>query len=246
MLTVRQVSRITGVSVRTLHHYDHIGLLPPACIGENGYRYYDEDSLARLRSILLYRELEFPLTQIRELLDSPAYDRERALDQQIRLLEMRRERLSAIIAMAQQMKEKGEHDMSFDAFDREKIDRYAREAREAWGETAAWQEYEHKSQGRSGAENRQLGDGLMQVLAGFTPLMGEAPDADACLAQAQALQQYITEHFYTCTKPILLGLAQMYAAGGEMTENIDRACGAGTAAFAAAAIAVYCLGVGFV
>lgn len=242
MLSVHQVSRLTGVSVRTLHHYDHIGLLRPARVGENGYRYYDDASLKRLRSILLYRELDFSLAQIRTMLDSPAYDWRQALEQQICLLEMRRERLSQIIAMAQQLKEKGESNMSFDAFDREKIDRYAREAREAWGETEAWQEYEHKSQGRSGAESRQLGEGLMQVLAGFTPLMGGAPDTAACRAQAQALQQYITEHFYTCTKPILLGLAQMYAAGGEMTENIDRACGAGTAAFAAAAIEAYCRG----
>ena len=83
MMTVGEVSALTGVSVRALHHYDRIGLLPPASISEAGYRLYDDSSLERLSAILIFREHQFPLKDIRAILDSPVYERNRALDQQI-------------------------------------------------------------------------------------------------------------------------------------------------------------------
>ena len=88
MLTVNEVSRLTGVSVRSLHHYDAIGLLKPARVTEAGYRLYGDDELKRLQNILLFRELQFPLKQIRTILDSPDFDQREALAQQIRLLEL--------------------------------------------------------------------------------------------------------------------------------------------------------------
>ena len=86
MWTVKQVSRITGVSVRTLHHYDAIGLLRPAKVTDAGYRLYDDAALRRLQNILLFRELQFPLKEIKAILDSPDFDPTAALEQQIRLL----------------------------------------------------------------------------------------------------------------------------------------------------------------
>ncbi len=94
MLTVNEVSKLTGVSVRSLHHYDAIGLLKPAKVTEAGYRLYSDDELARLQNILLFRELQFPLKQIRTILDSPDFDRREALAQQIRLLELQLARRS--------------------------------------------------------------------------------------------------------------------------------------------------------
>ena len=91
MMTVREVSALTGVSVRALHHYDRIGLLPPTRVTPAGYRLYDEEALARLQVILLYRELQFPLKEIRHIMESDAFDRGRALEQQITLLELKRE-----------------------------------------------------------------------------------------------------------------------------------------------------------
>ena len=88
MMTVHEVSNLTGVSIRTLHHYDKIGLLPPAEVTEAGYRLYDEASLERLQCILLFKELEFPLKDMKEILDSPDFERNRALEQQITLLEL--------------------------------------------------------------------------------------------------------------------------------------------------------------
>ena len=93
MKTVKEVSRITGVSVRTLHHYDAIGLLKPTQITEAGYRLYDDTALERMQQILLFRELEFSLKEISEMIDAPDFDKNKALDQQIELLLMKKEHL---------------------------------------------------------------------------------------------------------------------------------------------------------
>ena len=130
MMTVREVSELTGVSVRALHHYDELGLLKPTAVTEAGYRLYDESSLVRLQSILLFRELQFPLKDIGAILDSPSFDRNKALDQQIRLLELQKEHLENLIDLARGMKLVGVKRMTdFTAFDTKKIDDYAREIR---------------------------------------------------------------------------------------------------------------------
>ena len=125
MRTVREVSKLAGVSVRTLHHYDQIGLLRPSARSEAGYRLYDDADLLRLQHIMLFRELEFPLADIRRILDSPAFDQARALQQQIELLELRREHISDLIGLAKDLQAKGVGAMSFEAFDTSKLDAYA-------------------------------------------------------------------------------------------------------------------------
>ena len=104
MMTVHEVSKLTGVSVRALHHYDKLGLLKPVAVTEAGYRLYDESSLIRLQSILLFRELQFPLKDIGRILDSPTFDRNKALDQQIHLLELQREHIDNLIDLAKGMR----------------------------------------------------------------------------------------------------------------------------------------------
>ena len=175
-MTVHEVSRRTGVSVRALHHYDSIGLLPPAAVTEAGYRLYDGAALERLQQILLFRELEFPLREIRRILDSPHFDRAKALEQQIRLLELRREQLDNLIALARDIQKTGGKTMDFEAFDTQKIDESREEARKSWGDTPAWQEYEQKSKTRTKTEERQLGDGLMEVLGRFHDLLDQDID----------------------------------------------------------------------
>ena len=120
MKTVREVSKLTGVSVRTLHHYDAIGLLKPSRVTEAGYRLYDDTALARLQSILLFRELQFSLKEIRAILDAPSFDPADALTQQIALLELQQKRLTALIAFAREIQKKGVFQMEFQAFDQVK------------------------------------------------------------------------------------------------------------------------------
>ena len=239
MMTVHEVSRLTGVSVRALHHYDRIGLLKPAAVSEAGYRLYDGASLERLQLVLLFRELQFPLKDIRGILESPSFDRNRALEQQIELLKLRREHLDNLVLLAQGLLLRGVDHMDFEPFDTTKIDEYAAEAKASWGDTAAYREYEKKRAGRGRNEELALGEGLMDLLAGFARLKDGPADAPEARAQVEKLRAYITEHFYTCTPEILRGLGALYAGGGRFTENIDARGGEGTAAFAAQAIEAY-------
>ena len=153
-MTVNEVSKLTGVSIRTLHYYDQIGLLQPTGITESGYRQYDDTALERLQQILLFRELEFPLKEIKKILDSDGFDRKKAMEQQIHLLELRKEHLQNLIDLAWGIKTIGVKYMSFEAFDTKKIDEYAKQAKEYWGKTNAYREYEQKSAGRSKEEQQ--------------------------------------------------------------------------------------------
>ena len=241
MMTVHEVSRLTGVSIRTLQYYDRIGLLPPAEYTEAGYRLYDDTALETLQQILLFRELEFPLKEIRQIIQSPAFDRRKALEQQVELLELKKERLDRLIALARGIQTTGvKQNMDFSAFDTKKLDEYAARAKEAWGDTPAYKEFEQKAKGRTDTENAELNRQMMAIFADFGAIRDTDPAGEAAQALVRRLQDFITAHYYNCTARILSGLGQMYAAGGEMTENIDRAGGIGTAEFSAKAIAVYC------
>ena len=235
MRTVHEVSELAGVSVRTLHHYDAIGLLPPTRLTEAGYRLYDDTALARLQTILLFRELEFPLKDIRQILDDPRFDRAAALEDQIRLLELRRERLGRLIDLARETLKTGGNPMDFDGFDKTGEQRFAAEVREKWGGTAAYQEYQQREKD-GGADTA----GLMEQFAVLGRLKGLPAEAAEVQEAVRGLQQFITRHFYTCTPEILAGLGEMYVADERFRRNIDKAGGEGTAEFAARAIRVCC------
>ncbi len=240
MRTVNEVSKLTGVSIRTLQYYDNIGLLRASAHTESGYRLYDDAALERLQQILLFRELEFPLKDIKTILGSPNFDKAKALTQQIELLELKKAHIEKLITLAREIDLTGAHTMDFSAFDKTKLDRYAREAKAQWGKTDAYREFEEKSSTRSETAEEQIGKGLMQIFAELGAIRHESPESAAAQALIAKLQSYISEHYYNCTKQILMGLGQMYAAGGEFTENIDAAGGTGTAEFTNEAIAVYC------
>ena len=239
MMTVHRVSELTGVTVRALQYYDRIGLLPPTRCTGAGYRLYDDAALERLQQILLFRELEFPLRDIRAILDSPDFDRRKALAQQAKLLELKKERLERLIALAREL-ETGGTKMTFEAFDTKKIDEYAAQARETWGHTDAYREFEERSGGRSMAEESACGAGLMELFAEFGAMRDCAPESAEVQEQVKKLQNYITAHYYSCTDGILAGLGQMYAADEAFRANIDSAGGQGTAAFVSRAIERYC------
>ena len=236
MKSVSEVSRLTGVSVRALHHYDAIGLLTPAAVTEAGYRLYDEENLRRLQSILLFRELEFPLRDIKAMLDSPEFDTHTALEQQIGLLELERKRLDRLIDHARNLQRKGANAADFQAFDRTEMEQYKQEAREKWGKTAAWQEFEQKDE----AKMPEAGQRLMELLAKFGALRALPAEDKAVQNQVSALQTHISENFYTCTPEILSGLGQMYVSDERFRQSIDAAGGEGTAEFVSRAIKVYC------
>ncbi|MGN1000048.1 MAG: MerR family transcriptional regulator [Faecousia sp.] len=240
MKTVKEVSNVTGVSVRTLHHYDAIGLLKPTRVTEAGYRLYDDTALRRLQTILLFRELQFPLKEIKEILDCPGFDPKEALAQQIHLLELQRQHLDALIFHARNIQKTGVITMDFSAFDTSEMDKYAEQAKAKWGKTEAYKEFEQKTAGQTPAQMQDTGNALMNIFGEFGAIRHTSPASEEAQALVAKLQGFITEHYYTCTKQILRGLGQMYIAGDSMTENIDRSGGEGTAEFAHQAIEIFC------
>lgn len=239
MMTVNEVSKITGVSVRTLQYYDKIGLLMPSEYTKAGYRLYDDIALERLQQILLFKELEFPLKEIKEIIDASNFDKDKALNQQIELLIMKKEHLENLIDFAKNLKEKGRNKMNFKVFDKSKIEEYTKEAKKLWGETKEYKEYEEKSFGMSEDMQKNIFEDFMQIFVDFGKLLGEKPESEFVQVKVKELQAYITKNFYECSNEILKDLGKMYASGGEFTQNIDKVAGKGAAAFVARAIDIY-------
>lgn len=237
--TVNEVSRLTGVSIRALQHYDKIGLLKPAEYSESGYRLYDDASLERLQQILLFRELEFPLKDIKNIVTRPDFDRKKALQQQIELLELKKKHIEDLIGMCRDLKQKGVRKLEFSAFDSSKLEEYAKRAKEQWGKTLEFKEFEEKSKNWNKKDQESRMAGFMLIFREFGTMKEKDPDSAEAQEQVKKLQNYITEYFYPCSDEILLGLGDMYAAGGEFTENIDLAGGTGTAEFTDRAIKLY-------
>lgn len=240
MMTVNEVRKLTGVSIRTLQYYDTIGLLPPTEYTEAGYRLYDDTAMERLQQILLFRELEFPLKEIRRIIDSPDFNRNKALEQQMKLLTMKKEHLEGLISFARKIKETGVNKMDFQVFNTTKMDEYTKKAKEQWGQTAEYKEYEEKTSKQSLEAQKQALQNFMLIFVEFGKMMDKKPEDSDVQLKVKEFQDYITDHFYKCSNEILKGLGEMYVSGGEFTENIDKAAGDGTAVFVAKAIDIYC------
>ena len=240
MMTVNEVSKLTGVSIRTLQYYDKIGLLHPAKYTEAGYRLYDDAALETLQQILLFRELEFPLKDIKKIISRPDFVRSKALEQQIKLLTLKKEHIENLIDLAKGIKLLGVRKLKFEAFDTSKIDEYAAQAKASWGKTPAYKEFEEKSRGRTKEEDKKIYQGMIDIFGEFGQIRNTEPSSKDAQALVKKLQDYITEHMYTCTKKILSGLGKMYAGGGDFTKNIDSYGGEGTAEFTSQAIEIYC------
>lgn len=242
MYTVKEVNRRTGVSVRTLHHYDKTGLLKPSGLTSSGYRLYDDMALQRLHSILMFREVGFSLSEIKEILDAPDFDPDEALGQQIKLLELQKDRIGKMISLAREMREKGGKVMDFDMFKSGGLDSFKEEVRAKWGGTAAYEEFQAKTADKTPAELDGAAEKLMGIFSDIGTLKHTEPDSAAVREKIAELQKFITDNYYNCTNDILRGLGHMYAADERFKANIDSAGGDGTAEFAEKAILAYCNG----
>ena len=241
LLTIGEAARTAGVSVRTLHHYDQIGLLSPNKMSEGGYRLYGPKELARLEQILFFRELEFSLEDIRSILTDPAYDEREAILKQIALMEKKRERLDALILRLRRAA-KGDKAPQFAAFEREEIDRmkneYAKEVRERWGNTAAYAQSEKKQAGYSQSDYASMEAEMNALMAKFAAMRGADPADAQVQALVEAWKACISKWCYDCTDEILEGLGKMYVCDERFAANIDKH-GEGTAQCMSEAIAAY-------
>ncbi|XOQ47974.1 MAG: MerR family transcriptional regulator [Eubacteriales bacterium] len=241
-MKINEVAKRTGVTVRTLHYYDEIGLLKPTETTEAGYRIYDESALAKLQQILFFRELGFPLEEIREIVSSPSFDPMKALKSHKDLLTKKRDRLNQLINLVDKII-KGETTMSFREFDTTEIERakkeYAEEAKARWGNTDAYRESEKKTAGYQKEDWQKVETESSGILKAFAQIRRQSADSPEAQALVKRWQDFISAKFYTCTKEILAGLGEMYTADERFRKNIDQ-YGGGTAEFMAKAIAVYC------
>ena len=236
MKTVKAVSKIAGISVRTLQYYDHIGLLSPATRSEAGYRLYSDDDMRRLQRILLLRELDFPLKSIIEIMR----DGYISIDEQVEILELKKARLENLISLAKKIKVSGGDYMDFNAFNDEKIENYSKRAKELWGKTEAYKEFESKQNGRSQDDFKLINQQLMMMFREFADIKQKGPESKEAQTLVKKLQDFITTNYYACTNEILAGLGKLYASNSEFSKNIDDFAGKGAATFASKAIEYFC------
>jgi DNA-binding transcriptional MerR regulator len=240
---VRALAKLSGVSVRTLHHYDAIGLLVPKRRSRAGYRLYDESDLLRLQQILIQRELGLPLERIKAVLDDPAFDRRAALEEQRRLLSERAEQTQAMLravehalAVIDGRKEVSTMNLKqiFDGFDPAK---YEDEARERWGQTDAYRVSKQRTERYTAEDWQRLKEEQTLIYADAFQLMkaGRAPDSPEALAVAERHRASIDRWFYPCSRQMHRGLSDLYENDARFAENIDRH-GEGLTTFLIAAI----------
>ena len=239
-MSVHEVVKLTGITARTLHYYDKIGLLKPSNVTEAGYRMYDDAALLRLQNILLFRELQFPLKEIKVILDSPNFDPSEAITQQIELLELQYKHIGELITFAREIQNKGVKTMNFDVFDKNEIEKYKTEVITKWGDTKAYQEYKQKDIARNEGSDSRIANELMAMFSELGDLKHLTPNSDEVQKKISALQKFITDNYYVCTDEILDGLGKMYLCDERFKKNIDRAGGDGTAELVSQAISVYC------
>jgi hypothetical protein len=162
------------------------------------------------------------------------------LEHQINLMQERVEKLQNRISFARGMLMLGGKYMDFEGFDPKRMDEYSQQAKVLYGKTDAYKEFQQKQKSRTKEQEKDLGAQVMELFAKLGKMRPCAPDSEEAQNWAKELQAFFTEHYYTCTPQILRGLAESYAGGGSMTENIDKAGGEGTGAFAKQVIDEYC------
>ena len=239
--TVSETAKLTGVSVRTLHYYDEIGLLKPSEVSEAGYRFYDDEALGTLQQILFYRELGFSLEQTGRILNAPDYDRTQALRQHRQLLLMKRKRLDDMLRLVDEtIGGKTMYDQkpkpTQEELEAVKAE-YAREAAERWGNTEAFLESREKHSHYTPDQEHEIKEEMEEIFRAFG--VCEDPAGHEAQALVKRWQDHITRYHYRCTDDILACLGQMYAADPRFRENLDR-YGSGTAERMSRAIAIYC------
>jgi DNA-binding transcriptional MerR regulator len=242
--TINQLAKLAGVSVRTLHYYDGVGLLKPARLKKNGYREYGEDELLRLQQIMFFRELDFPIAAIKKVMNAPHFDMQLALTDQRRLLELKKKRLTALIRTIDQttariLKQKTMNDQQlYSNFNQDEMDKYAEEAKQRWGDTEAWRQSQERT--------KRLGKaGMQRLTKEGEDLYREAAKLIGRPAADPAVQQLIDRHFkylhnfFDPSLELYRCIGETYVTDARFTAYLEK-FGPGLAALLRDAIRVYC------
>ncbi|MFX3636781.1 MAG: MerR family transcriptional regulator [Candidatus Pristimantibacillus sp.] len=246
---VNEAAKLAGVSVRTLHYYDKIGLLKPNAVGENGYRLYSEDDFIRLQQILFFKELDFSLEEIKNILDNPHFDRKSALITHRQLLVEKQQRLKKIIGSVDKTIQsiEGGTMMSkqemFEPFDRQKIKehqkRYEQEVKEKYGDSDAYKQSNRKTAGYKEKDWQQIQGEMIDIYRRIAAVMSKGAGDEEVQQAVGEWRQHITSHYYDCTPEIFRGLGDMYVSDPRFTSFIDKEQ-EGLVAFLREAMHEYC------
>jgi DNA-binding transcriptional MerR regulator len=240
--TIKEIADLAGVTTRTLRYYDAIGLLSPADIGGNGYRYYDQESLLRLQQILFFRELDVPLKEIQFIMSRPDFNLLCALKRHRSALMHRAERLNKLIdtvdlTIAELNGEVIMNDKEhFEGFDERK---YEEEARQRWGSTPQYAESQRKWGSYSNEQKEAIkAEGGRITLRMVADASAKADDADVQAAIGE-YYAYLNKYFYTCDVEFLRNLANMWVEDPRFAINYDR-IREGGAEFVRQAVHIFC------
>ena len=243
-LTVGALAGMAGVTVRTLHHYDQIGLVVPSGRTPAGYRTYGDAEVKRLQEVLFFRELGFALDEIRQIVSRPSYERVTALERQRALLEARAEHLLALVdaldraVRAERTGTAMTNEEMLEVFGDFDPPEYEEEAKETWGDSDAYKQSAARTARYSKQDWETIkaeGDAIYQRFLDLIAA-GEAADGEAAMDVAEQHRAHITKWYYDCPKTMHAGLGRMYVTDARFQENIDKS-GEGLAEYMAAAIA---------
>lgn len=242
-MNTNEVALLSGVSVRTLHHYDNIGLLSPGRNPENGYREYSEKDLDLLQQILFFKECGFPLAKIGKLLSSPSFDRDKAYELQKKYLLHERKRIDAMLDTLEKTIKlsKGEIKMTqeekFSGFDFSS-NPYEEEARSLWGDKAVDDSKFHVDS-MSREEQNAIANGMNNLFVELAAVRKEASDSEIAQKAIDGMYKFFNENFgYSYSLEAFAGLGQMYVCDTRFTKNIDQ-FGEGLSVFLADAMRIY-------
>jgi DNA-binding transcriptional MerR regulator len=246
---IKEVADIAGVSIRTLHHYDSIGLLKPETVDSKGYRFYSVKDLEKLQHILFFRELDFTLQEIKGILQRPDFDRINILKLHKELLVEKKKRFEKIIKSVEKTiasieggTEMKKEEM-FEGFDMSEIEKhkekYAEETKQKYGNSDAYKESSRRTAKYTKEDWAGItakGDEIYKRLAALMDRLPEDLEVQKAVAEKR---QHITDSFYNCTPEIFRGLGELYVSDERFTANIDK-YGKGLSEFLRKAINVYC------
>lgn len=243
--TVQQLASLSGVSVRTLHYYDEIGLFRPSFYKDNGYRYYEEKELIRLQQILFFRELEFSLEQIQEMLNAPNFDSIQALEDQKKLIELKRTRLSkliktitnSIITMKQSKKVNDQE--LYGSLTKKQIDDYKEEVRAKYGaDNPAVRQSEERTKNWKKADYDRIQQQVNDITQDIAAAMDLGPQSDEVQKHIHRHYEYVSQ-FYECSYEMFQGLGKMYVEDKRFTAFYEK-YKKGLAQFMCEAMTYYC------
>lgn len=226
MRTVGEVAALAGVSVRTLHHYDELGLVVPSGRTDAGYRLYDHADLERLQEVLTLRALGLPLAEVKSVLDDPTHDRVQVLRDQAKRLRDEQDRLADLLDAVEEAiaaHDRGEPQKESTMFDGHDHEQYAREAEERWGDTDAYRQSRQRVRALGPDAEEQIQAWWQEHFAQFAALKREDVPLDAERVRAAvADHRALLNRFYDCDAGMQKGLADMYVDDGRFQANYDR------------------------